>query len=271
MTEFEVKTDFWCQRVQAIFKLFVNDTQTINHLLLYGPPGSGKTTAAHWLVDQIWGNSAPLMCMSMNAADERSLDSIRQKASPFFRMDWRSDFFSAKKAPRFLILDECETLTEPAQMTLTNICDSDPQDLCLILICNCQSRIHTKLRNRLLKIRFDPPSICSSNNTTIYDELTRSDLRISSKNSRRKDEIIERLWRFINGGDLNLSNFDVNQNLLELSILLHSFGFVEDEDCLKFNTLYCLAEKGCHNNLLKKEIDEIQHKIRSKIEELFHL
>jgi hypothetical protein len=59
----------------------------------------------------------------MNAADERSLDSIRQKVFPFLRVDWRVE---GETAPRFLILDECETLTEAAQLSLQTILNYDP-------------------------------------------------------------------------------------------------------------------------------------------------
>ena len=94
-----VDTSFWCERVRKCFSMFLKDPQTLQHLLLFGPPGSGKTTSAGWLVEQIWGNRKSLMCISMNAADERSLESIRQKVFPFLRVDWRTE---NETAPRFL-------------------------------------------------------------------------------------------------------------------------------------------------------------------------
>jgi DNA polymerase III delta prime subunit len=156
--------------------MFLKNPQTIQHLLLFGPPGSGKTTSANWLVEQIWSNRKSLMCISMNAADERSLESIRQKVFPFLRVDWRNE---TERAPRFLILDECETLTEAAQLSLQTILNFNPKDICVILICNSQSRIHPKLRQRLLKIRYDPPNklneVCD-----IFTAITRGDLRQSA-------------------------------------------------------------------------------------------
>ena len=132
-----VDTSFWCERVRKCFSMFLKDPQTLQHLLLFGPPGSGKTTSGAWLVEQIWGNRKSLMCISMNAADERSLESIRQKVFPFLRVDWRTE---EETAPRFLILDECETLTEAAQLSLQTILNYNPKEICVILICNSQSR-----------------------------------------------------------------------------------------------------------------------------------
>ena len=68
-----VHKDFWCDRVRLCFDTFVRRPTALQHMLLFGPPGSGKTTSAAWLVRQIWGNQAPLMSMTLNAADERSL------------------------------------------------------------------------------------------------------------------------------------------------------------------------------------------------------
>jgi DNA polymerase III delta prime subunit len=154
MTESAINKDFWCHRVRTCFDTFVKNPATLQHLLLFGPPGSGKTTSAQWLVSQIWKQQKALMCISMNAADERSLETIRQKIFPFLRASWSAlSQHGIKGIPRFIILDECETLTEAAQLSLQTILDKDPKDVCVILICNSQSRIHQKLRQRLLRIR----------------------------------------------------------------------------------------------------------------------
>ena len=73
------------------------------------------------------------MCISMNAADERSLETIRQKIFPFLRASWNALSLVSSTKPRFIILDECETLTEAAQLSLQTILDKDPKEVCVIL------------------------------------------------------------------------------------------------------------------------------------------
>lgn len=265
-----INPNWWCTRVRMCFTMFAENPESLNHMLLFGPPGSGKTTSAHWLVDKIWGRKRPLMCMSMNAADERSLDAIRQKVLPFLRMDWRIGMDDANVGPkgelppRFLILDECETLTEAAQMSLQNILNMPTTDICVILICNSQSKIHPKLRQRLLKIRFDPPQKMKFESLPL--EIVRSDFR----QMRRIEDITGRVWNYLNGGfeDIFLTNTDYVQILSELLIIYHSFDLLDIEIIDKINILNSFIEESILEIRINKKIEELIQNLRVKFESI---
>lgn len=246
-----VDTSFWCERVRTCFSMFVKKPQTLQHLLLFGPPGSGKTTSASWLVDQIWGNRKSLMCISMNAADERSLESIRQKVFPFLRVDWRTE---NETAPRFLILDECETLTEAAHLSLQTILNTNPADICVILICNSQSRIHPKLRQRLLKVRYDPPNR-NHETTDLFTSLTRGDLR----QNNRKAETEKRMWNYINAHPSEFHNLiqddtiDHQTIVTEIMLLADMFRILDQTLIDRINLLYPLL---IDSTLLQEETEQ---------------
>lgn len=263
-----IDTSFWCERVQNCFSMFLKNPLTLQHLLLFGPPGSGKTTSASWIVEQIWGNRKSLMCISMNAADERSLESIRQKVFPFLRVDWREE---GDHAPRFLILDECETLTEAAQLSLQTILNYDPKDICVILICNSQSRIHPKLRQRLLKIRYDPPNR-NTDVTDMFTAITRGDLR----QTPRKQETDQRIWKYLHCHPSELvtiiqdTTVDYQSILSEILLLADMFDMIDTALIERINIIYPFVTDG---TILYDETDrqmvQLLSEFKQKFEEKF--
>jgi DNA polymerase III delta prime subunit len=265
-----IQKDFWCSRVRTYFDTFVKNPQSLQHLLLFGPPGSGKTTSAQWLVSEIWKHNKALMCISMNAADERSLEAIRQKIFPFLRASWTS--LETQVAPRFIILDECETLTEAAQLSLQTILDKDPKEVCVILICNSQSRIHPKLRQRLLRIRYDPPNThIQGTITSAFHEITRGDLRLMHK----KQAMDKHLWFYIHSHPKQIQTFlqttdaDMMTILTELLILSNLLAILDEEFLTHLNKILPVLNAGVYftgvSNLIEQLILLFQLKFEASL------
>ena len=121
------------------------------HLILYGPPGTGKTTLALAFASDMFPTvPLPAATMYLNASDERTMETVRERIREFLRTSW------AGVTRKIVVFDEVETMTEPAQLTLRALMDSPlvpgaPLPLFLFL-CNTISRIVPLVRSRALAI-----------------------------------------------------------------------------------------------------------------------
>lgn len=149
---------------ESLLAAFVKYPEKLHHLLLVGPPGCGKTTTARRIIENFYTNEAgvtfipPGSALFLNASDERGLDSIRAKIYPFIQCNPILPSLHASP-PRFIVLDEAETLTESAQLALRPVFETPAQKVCLIFIVNNISGIHQSLRHRFLRLQFLPPSV----------------------------------------------------------------------------------------------------------------
>jgi len=116
------------------------------HLLLYGKAGTGKTTLAKLLV-----NNIECDFMYINASDENSVDTVRTKVRGFASTMGFKDY-------KIIILDECDYITPNAQAALRNLMETFSKHCRFILTCNFVERIIDPIQSRCQSFQVIPPS-----------------------------------------------------------------------------------------------------------------
>ncbi|EFA83803.1 replication factor C subunit [Heterostelium album PN500] len=187
---------------------------SLPHLLFYGPPGTGKTSTIQAIARKLYGESYSRMVLELNASDDRGIDVVREQIKTF-----ASSMFMFSNYPyKLIILDEADSMTNPAQTALRRVIEKYTRTTRFCMICNYVSKILPALQSRCTRFRFSP--------------LPRSAI------TKRMKEIIECESLKVNDDALNsiitLSEGDMRKclNILQSASMSIDVGTTIDKDTI---------------------------------------
>jgi replication factor C small subunit len=124
----------------------------IPHLLFSGPAGTGKTSLAQMLVNELGMHQHDVMMI--NASRDRGIDIMRDKISPFAgTMPFGDTLY------KIVILDEADAMTPAQQQSLKGILEEYAESCRFILTCNEPWKIHQPIHSRCERFHIVQPDL----------------------------------------------------------------------------------------------------------------
>jgi len=144
--------------------------KNIPHILLSGPPGTGKTSLAKLLIKHI-----PCDYMMINASDENGIDNIRTKVQDFCMT-------MGTQPIKIVFLDEADRLSPEAQDLMRNLMETYSEFTRFILTCNYKERITQAIDSRCQRFEIKPPTKGEAMKK-IVDILTEEKIKFDPKDA----------------------------------------------------------------------------------------
>ena len=184
------------------------------HLLLYGKAGTGKTTLAKILV-----NNIECDYLYINASDENNVDTVRNKVKNFASTMGFKDY-------KIIILDECDYITPNAPAALRNLMETFSKHCRFILTCNFVERIIDPIQSRCQSFQIIPPSkkeVAKHIHNILLQENVMSDMKdlkvLIDSGYPDIRRVINAAQRNVVKGKLKLDTTSIIQNDYKLKLL----------------------------------------------------
>ena len=201
------------------------NTGELPHLLLYGSPGTGKTSSILALCNQLFGSKINERVIELNASDERGINVVRHKIINFAKISIGSvDHRSLCPPYKIIILDEADAMTKEAQSALRKVMEETSKITRFCFICNYINQIIEPINSRCVKIRFKPINtkciakqlnfIALTENISIDIDAINSIAEIANGDFRKSILMLQNI-KYINNG-FNISTKIIKDDIYKI-------------------------------------------------------
>jgi replication factor C subunit 3/5 len=254
------------------------ETGYFPNLLIYGPPGVGKTSSVIALVNEYQEKhnyKTKSLVIQNNASEDRGVDIIRNQISQFVNS---KPLFN--EGMKFIILDEADYMTKNAQQALRYLLQEYSSHVRFCLICNYISRIDDGLQNEFLKLRFNQlpekdihiflTHISLKEKLNISEEiiisiqkLYKSDIRSMINYMQTNQDSFNKNFIIINDNVLEYIYDNLTENIQTIMSLIKDISIkynIDNKNIIKYFVNYIIRNK---KKLISKEllnfIENIMH------------
>ena len=130
--------------------------ENLPHLLMSGPPGSGKSSAVNVLTRTLYAEQWQKYTLVINASDSRSIKTIRETITSFVESEKCVSTFSEARLLKLVILEEADNLTHDAQSCLRSLIEKHSTTSRFCLLANYVHLILPAIQSRCSRWNFPP-------------------------------------------------------------------------------------------------------------------